>query len=85
VLAVILAATAICVSVYWRTSAELEAAAAKHGAAAVRVEELRLQADRLEREVERLRNDPRLIETYARQQLGLVRQGDVIIKIGGRD
>jgi cell division protein FtsB len=82
VLAVILAASAICVTVYWRTGAELEAAAAKHRAAAGRVEELRLQADRLQGEVNSLKNDPRLIESYARQQLGLVGKGDVVIKVG---
>ncbi|HYP25335.1 MAG TPA: septum formation initiator family protein [Blastocatellia bacterium] len=82
VIMVILAATAICISVYVRTRAEMTAAEAKHQAASTRVEELRVDTERLEREVLRLKNDPKLIETVARQSLGLVRSGEVIIKTG---
>ena len=78
---IILAATATCISVYLRTRAELEVAAARHSAAADQVEELRLQAERLEREVGRMRSDARMIETFARQDLGFVRTGEVVIKI----
>jgi cell division protein FtsB len=79
---VILAATAICFSVYMRTRAERTAAEAKYQAASTRVEELRVDTERLEREVVRLKTDPKLIETVARQSLGLVRSGEVIIKTG---
>jgi cell division protein FtsB len=79
---VILAATAICISVYVRSRAEKTAAEAKYQAASVRVEELRVDTERLERQVLRLKNDPKLIETVARQSLGLVRSGEVIIKTG---
>ena len=82
VIMVILAATAICFSVYLRTRAEKTAAEAKYQAASVRVEELRVDTERLEREVLRLKNDPKLIETFARQNLGLVRPGEIIIKTG---
>jgi cell division protein FtsB len=78
---IILAATATCVSVYLRSRAELGAATARHTAAAEQVEELRLQAERLEREVGRLRSDARLLESFARQDLGFVRSGEVVIKI----
>lgn len=81
VLMIILAATATCVSVYLRTRTELEVAAARHGAAAEQVEELRLQAERLEREVGRMRSDARMIESFARHDLGFVRTGEVVIKI----
>ena len=81
VLMIILAATAICVSVYVRTRAELGGAAARHRAAAEQVEELKLQAERLEREVGRLRSDGRMIESFARHDLGFVRSGEVVIKI----
>ena len=81
VLMIILAAAATCVSVYMRTRAELGAATEKHAAAAVQVEELKLQAERLEREVGRLRSDARLLESFARQDLGFVRSGEVVIKI----
>jgi cell division protein FtsB len=81
VLMIILAATATCISVYLRTRAELGAATVRHGAAADQVEELRLQAERLEREVGRMRSDARMIESFARQDLGFVRSGEVVIKI----
>lgn len=82
VIMVILAATAICISVYVRTRAEMDAAEAKYQAASLRVEELRLKTERLERQVSRLKSDPKLIETVARQSLGLIRSGEVIIKTG---
>ena len=82
VIMIILAATAICFSVYTRTRAERTAAEAKYQAASIRVEELRVDTERLEREVVRLKTDPKLIETVARQSLGLVRTGEVIIKTG---
>ena len=81
VLMIILAAAATCVSVYMRARSELGAAAEKHAAAAEQVEELRLQAERLEREVGRIRSDARLLESFARQDLGFVRSGEVVIKI----
>lgn len=81
VLMIILAATATCVSVYLRTRAELGAATARHTAAADQVVELRLQAERLEREVGRMRSDARMIESFARHDLGFVRSGEVVIKI----
>ena len=80
---IILAAAATCVSVYTRTRAELGAAAERRATAAEQVEELKLQAERLEREVGRLRSDARLLESFARQDLGFVRSGEVVIKIEG--
>ena len=83
---VLLAAVVICVSVYWRTSAEVEAATARHQAAAARVDELKVENDKLEREIKSLRTDKDLIESLARRELGLVRPGDVVIKVEpGRD
>lgn len=78
---IILAATATCVSVYLRTRAEFGAATERHAAAAEQVEEMKIQAERLEREVGRLRSDARLLESFARQDLGFVRSGEVVIKI----
>lgn len=81
ILMVVLAATAICATVYLRTSAEFRAAQNKHQAAATRVEQLKIDVDKLEREIHMLKTDPRTIESYARRNLGAVREGDVIIKI----
>jgi cell division protein FtsB len=82
VLMVFLAALAICTSIYWRTRSELDAAAAKHQAASLKVQELKVETERIKRDIERMKTDPRMIESYARQRLGLIRTGDVVIKIG---
>lgn len=78
---IILAAAAICVSVYWRTSSEMKTAVIRHQAAAQKVEDLKIETERLEREVKSLQTDKALIESLARRSLGLVRPGDVVIKV----
>lgn len=81
ILMVVLAAIAICATVYVRTSAEFRAAKIKHLAAAARVEQLKIDIEKLENEIHLLKtDDPKTIESYART-LGAVREGDVIIKI----
>jgi cell division protein FtsB len=41
---------------------------------------LRNQTEQLSATVERLRTDPLLVEKYAREDLGLVREGDTVLK-----
>jgi len=81
ILMIILAAVAICVSIYLRARSELSAAVLKQQAAAERLEELKIQVERREREVYLLKNDSRAIETLARQKFGFVREGDLVIKL----
>lgn len=81
ILMVVLAAAAICLTVYLRTSTELRAASVKHKAATARVEQLKIDVERLESEINLLKTDPRTIESYARRSFGAVRDGDVVIKI----
>lgn len=81
ILMIVLAAAAICVTVYMRSSAELRAATVKHQAAAASVEQLQINIENLEREMHRLKTDPGTIESYARRSLGAVREGDVVIRI----
>jgi hypothetical protein len=50
--------------------------------AAERVAELKRVNEKLGREVEQLRSDPRMIEAIARERLGFIRPGEVVIKIG---
>ncbi|MCI0485375.1 MAG: septum formation initiator family protein [Blastocatellia bacterium] len=78
---ILLAAAAIGVSVYWRTSSEMNAAVAKHEAAARKVEELKIETEQLKLEVESLKTDDGLIESVARHKLGLVRPGDIVIQV----
>jgi cell division protein FtsB len=46
---------------------------------------LRQQAARLTQTIERLRNDPAYLEQIAREQQGMVRPGDTILKFPPRD
>jgi cell division protein FtsB len=81
ILMVVLAAAAICATVYFRTSVEFRAAQTKHMAAAARVEQLKVDIEKLEREIRLLKaDDPKTIESYARS-MGAVREGDLVIKI----
>ena len=81
VLAVILAACGICVSYYLRTRTELGAAVSKKAAAGERLAGLANDVGRLERDVQRLRTDAKAYEELARYKLGMVREGDVVIKL----
>lgn len=44
------------------------------------IQRLRADADRLNRAVDRLREDPALIEQLAREELGLVKEGEKVLK-----
>ena len=72
---------AACFSFYRQTRFELETARAKKQAEAVRLEQLQIEVERLEMQIDRLRNDPRMIESLDRQTLGFIRPGDVVVKI----
>jgi cell division protein FtsB len=72
---------AACLSFYRQTRLELNAARAKRQNEVARLEQLQIEAERLEMLIDRLRNDPRLIESLARHDLGLIGPGDVVVKI----
>ncbi|MEW6126123.1 MAG: septum formation initiator family protein [Acidobacteriota bacterium] len=81
IIMIILAVSAICLSFYARTSAELAAAKAKRQASSEKIEALKIQNERLEREIRALQSDKKKIEEFARHYLGLVRAGDVVVKV----
>ena len=81
IIAIIIAATAICVSINTRTRSELAAVNSKHQAAADRVADLRVKVDLLEREVNQLKADSKFIESFARKKFGFVRPGDIVIQL----
>jgi cell division protein FtsB len=81
ILTIILAAAATCFSAYSRSSAELNGVLKKHDAAAEKVRDLAIKVEKLERDVEQLRTDSRVIEQFARQRFGFVRSGEVVIKL----
>jgi hypothetical protein len=83
--AVILAATAMCFSVYYRGRAELATAVSKNQIVFDRVANVKKDIHQLELEIQQLKSDPRMIESIARSQLGLIRPGEVVIRLGSED
>jgi len=59
----------------------LRSAVIKHQEAAEKVGALGAQVEKLERDVDQLKTDARVIESFARQKLGFVRSGDIVIKL----
>lgn len=62
----------------WR---DLEAAKSRERALSGRIETLRRESDQLRTRIERLRHDPGTLERLAREELGMVRPGDVIFEL----
>jgi cell division protein FtsB len=85
IVAIILAASAICVEFYMRSRSELSLAVNRNQAAAERVEAQTIKLDKLERDVKALRTDPRAIELFAREKFGFIRSGDLVIRVKPSD
>ena len=81
ILMIVVSAAAMCVSIYLHARTELGGALTKHAAAAEKLQDLTINVERFERDVQRLRTDPRFIEQVARQKFGFVRSGEVVIKL----
>lgn len=78
---VIFATFALCVSVTVRTNAKMRASAQKHETLTVEVEALRNTNASLQRQVERLRTDPRAIEAAARERLNMTRPNEMVVAV----
>ena len=78
---VVFATFAICISVTVRTNAKMRAATQKHETLSAEVETLRNTNASLERQVQRLRTDPRAIEAAARERLNMVRPNEVVVPV----
>jgi cell division protein FtsB len=76
---VLLAAVSICFSFYRQMRTELDAAQAEHSRVASQAATLQVENDRLAAEIQALRSDPEVIESAARQQLGMVRPNEVVL------
>ena len=70
-----------CLSCYNQTRLELKAATAERQAEALRVDDLKIQTQRVAAQIERLKSDPRAVEALARQNLGFVRRGEILLRI----
>lgn len=78
---VLLAAVAICVSFNRQMHTELEAARAEHARVAAEAAAANVENERIAAEIDGLRTDPDAIERAARQQLGMVRAGEIVASI----
>jgi cell division protein FtsB len=78
---ILLAAVGICFSFYRQMRAELNAARAEHARIAAEAQAANVQNERIAAEIDALRADPDAIERAARQQLGMVRQGEIVASI----
>jgi cell division protein FtsB len=59
----------------WR---DLDRARSRQAELAVKIEDTEARIDALERRIERLRHDPLLLERLAREDLGLVKEGELV-------
>jgi cell division protein FtsB len=64
-----------------KSSRDLEAARARERLLEQRIAETRAQSERLRVRIDRLRHDPGMLERLAREDLGMVRPGDVVIEL----
>lgn len=78
---VILATFAVCVTVTARTRAKMNLAVEQHQRFESEVGALRSSNDSLRREIDQLRNDPKVIESAARSRLNMVRENEIVVPI----
>ena len=64
-----------------KSSRDLEAARARERLLEARIATTRSQSEHLRVRVERLRHDPGMLERLAREDLGMVRPGDVVVEL----
>ena len=69
----------------WKGSRDLAAARERERLLESRIEDTRERIDELRGRIDRLRSDPGTLERLAREDLGLVRPGDVIIELPPSD
>ncbi len=78
---IMLATFAVCVTVTMRANAAMSGAAQKYEQMNTAVEKIRDTNVALQREVERLRSDPRTIEAAARTRLNMVHPNEVVVPL----
>ena len=64
-----------------KSSHDLEAARQRKLLLETRIHASETEIDRLRNRIERLRSDPGMLERHAREDLGMVRPGDVVIEL----
>lgn len=81
-LAMILIATlGICSTVVMRSRAELKASSSQFDRLTSQVDALRRSNASLQVEIQRMTNDPGMIESVARERLGMVRPNEIVVPV----
>jgi cell division protein FtsB len=65
----------------WKSSRDLSAARERERLLETRIEETQGRIEELRGRIDRLRTDPGTLERLAREDLGMVRSGDVILEL----
>ena len=78
---ILLATFAVCVTVNMRTRARFQVASQQFSVMHSDVEALRTINESLKAEVERLRNDPKSIESAARARLNMIRSNEYVVPV----
>ena len=78
---ILLATFAVCVTVNMRTRTRFQVASQQFSVMQSDVEALRTINESLKAEVERLRNDPKSIESAARARLNMVRSNEYVVPV----
>jgi cell division protein FtsB len=76
---IVLATTAICGTAILRSKAELNSSSAQQLKVQNEIEGLREANQALQRDIQRLTNDPSAIELAARERLGMVKANDIVV------
>jgi len=78
---ILLAASAICVTVNLRGNAEAKSAARQFGQLSTDIDTIRKSNAQLELQVRQITTEPAIIESAARARLGMVRPTDIVVPI----
>lgn len=78
---IVLAGAAICLTVNLRASGEYAASEAQLNRLSSEIDGLRRLNASLEVEIQRMNSDPAIIESAARERLGMVRPTDIVVPI----
>lgn len=64
-----------------KSSRDLQAARSRERQLETRITETKARSERLRLRIDRLKNDPGMLERLARENLGMVRPGDLVIEL----
>jgi len=76
---ILLATTAICGTVILRARTELHASSGQQQMVEAEIQNLRLANEALRTDIQRLTQDPKAIESAARERLGMVKATDIVV------